>query len=379
VDDQQNPAHVVPQTGDELQFAGTPPSGGAFNDFPAGMQFQSIDFADSGFTLSGSSIVLTGDTNSEGIDVESGVAGSTILLDVALANHITVDVTDTTLSIAGNISGPNYLTKTGAGTLVLSGVNSYTGGTDIEDGTLQVGNGAASALCGNGLLVNGQNAVLDLNGNNVTVGDVGLINGSITSSTTSAGITATSYMVLNGSIGVALHGTDAPLMKATTDAVTLSGANDYTGPTTVYAGQLNLVGANAWNPVLNLGHTDIQDGKVVFDYSNPDPASTVLSDLTTSYGAGFSSDQNQIYSSTATTAAWLGWMDDTTSQQVTIARAEYGDANLDGYVNLADLGIVNGHWGQNGTWGTGDFNYDGVVNLADLSTVLGNWGQQPTA
>ena len=295
---------------------------------------------------------------------------------------MTIDVTDTALSIAGNISGPNYLTKTGAGTLVLSGVNSYTGGTVIEDGTLQVGNGAASALCGNGLLVNGQNAVLDLNGNNVTVGDVGLINGSITSSTTSAGITATSYMVLNGSIGVALHGTDAPLMKATTDAVTLSGANDYTGPTTVYAGQLNLVGANAWNPVLNLGHTDIQDGKVILDYSaapSSDPASNVLSDLTASYAATPAFSSGQIYSSTATTVSGLGWTDNATSQQVTIARAEYGDANLDGYVNLADLGIVNGHWGQNGTWGTGDFNYDGVVNLADLSTVLGNWGQQPTA
>jgi len=36
------------------------------------------------------------------------------------------------------------LTKAGLGTLVLSGDNSYTGGTVIDDGTLQIGNGATS-------------------------------------------------------------------------------------------------------------------------------------------------------------------------------------------------------------------------------------------
>ena len=88
-------------------------------------------------------------------------------------------------------------------------------------------------------------------------------------------------------------------MKATTDAVTPSRANYYTGPTTVYAGQLNLVGANAWNPVLSLGHTDIQDGKVILDYSaapSSDPASNVLSNLTASYAAtpAFSSSQTPV-------------------------------------------------------------------------------------
>jgi hypothetical protein len=43
VNDQKPPAHVASQAGDQLQFADTPPSGSAVNDFPAGTKFQSID------------------------------------------------------------------------------------------------------------------------------------------------------------------------------------------------------------------------------------------------------------------------------------------------------------------------------------------------
>jgi autotransporter-associated beta strand protein len=370
VNDQQQP--VVPQSGDELHFDASSQTV-TNNDFPVGTRFQSIDFDASDFTLGGYDLTLT-----DGISVASDVTGSTISLNVALAGAVTIDVTDTALSIAGNISGPNYLTKTGAGTLVLSGVNCYTGGTVIEDGTLQVGNGAASALCGNGLLVNGQNAALDLNGNNVTVGDVGLIDGSITSSTTPAGITATSYMVLNGSIGVALHGSNAPLMKAAAGAVTLSGTNDYTGLTTVYAGQLTLVGSNAWNPVFNSGGADLQAGKLVFDYtaggSATDPVVAVRSAL-----AG-----GTIHSSTAPSFCTIGYDDNNSTGNgvangVMLEIAVAGDVNLDGAVNGKDLAVVLADWGKTGqTWAQGDVTYDGVVNGKDLAVILANWDQQPT-
>jgi fibronectin-binding autotransporter adhesin len=40
--------------------------------------------------------------------------------------------------------GTMRLTKAGTGTMILSGDNSYTGGTTISAGTLQLGNGGAN-------------------------------------------------------------------------------------------------------------------------------------------------------------------------------------------------------------------------------------------
>jgi hypothetical protein len=50
-----------------------------------------------------------------------------------------------------------------------------------------------------------------------------------------------------------------------------------------------------------------------------------------------------------------------------------GDANLDGQVNLSDLGILSDNWETNGPWTSGDFNYDGFVDLGDLGILAGNW------
>ena len=45
---------------------------------------------------------------------------------------------------AGQISGSGRVTKTAAGVLVLNGSNSYTGGTTLAAGTLQLGDGAVN-------------------------------------------------------------------------------------------------------------------------------------------------------------------------------------------------------------------------------------------
>jgi hypothetical protein len=52
----------------------------------------------------------------------------------------------------------------------------------------------------------------------------------------------------------------------------------------------------------------------------------------------------------------------------------WGDANDDGHVNIADLGILASHWQQEGVrWAQGDFNGDGVVNIADLGILAAHW------
>ncbi len=376
MDDEQHPAHVVPQVGDELHFDASSQTT-TDNDLPAGTRFQSIDFSASGFILRGHDLALT-----DGINVAPNVTGSTISLNVALVAHNTVTVAgSSTLTISGNISGGNYLTKDGSGTLTLSGTNTYSGGTVIEDGTLSVGSDAALVQCGNGLLVNGSGAVLDLNGHNATVGQVGLVDGSITSATP-ATLTGSEYVVLNGTIDVDvdLYGSAAPMLKGTSGTVILSGANYYTGLTTLYAGTLQLAGPNASNPVLNGGGANVQDGKLVLDYSgnlSSDPASTVQADLDTSYAATPVFSSGKIYSSTAaTTSTDVGCADSATNHQVTIARAAPGDADLDGTVNMDDLNILLNHYGLTGQiWGEGDFTYDSTVNLNDMNVLLNNYAQ----
>ncbi len=54
--------------------------------------------------------------------------------------------------------------------------------------------------------------------------------------------------------------------------------------------------------------------------------------------------------------------------------AGFGDANGDGVVNGADLGVVLANFNQTGKdWTMGDFNGDGTVNGADLGVVLANF------
>jgi hypothetical protein len=52
----------------------------------------------------------------------------------------------------------------------------------------------------------------------------------------------------------------------------------------------------------------------------------------------------------------------------------YGDANLDGTVTGADVGLMILHWQQNGAgWAGGDVNGDGVVTGADVGLAILNW------
>jgi predicted outer membrane repeat protein len=49
-----------------------------------------------------------------------------------------------------------------------------------------------------------------------------------------------------------------------------------------------------------------------------------------------------------------------------------GDADLDGYVNVNDLLIIIGYWGNNTP--QADLNFDGIVDVTDLLIVISNWG-----
>ena len=58
----------------------------------------------------------------------------------------------------------------------------------------------------------------------------------------------------------------------------------------------------------------------------------------------------------------------------TILRSEFGDANLDGSVSIADFAVLRGHFGTAGGWAAGDFTGDGVVSIADFAVLRANFG-----
>jgi autotransporter-associated beta strand protein len=72
-------------------------------------------------------------------------------------------------------------------------------------------------------------------------------------------------------------------------------------------------------------------------------------------------------------ATFAGQIIDATDVLVRYTR--YGDANLDGGVNLADFNRLAANFGTSGkVWSQGDFNFDGAVNLADFNLLAGNFG-----
>lgn len=137
------------------------------------------------------------------------------------------------------------VTKDGDGTVTLSATNTFTGLTLISEGTLAYG--ASNVISTGPVTVNGSSAVLDLGNNQsdtvgvVTVDGGGSINGTGTSTLTSTG----TFDMKNGSVSAILAGTGIVLNKTTTGTVTLSGANTYTGLTTIWAGTLNLQNPSA--------------------------------------------------------------------------------------------------------------------------------------
>ena len=138
--------------------------------------------------------------------------------------------------------------KVGTGTLILAGNNSYSGGTTVSAGTLQVASGSGLPV-NRPLTVNG--GTFDLNGQTgIVVSSLSGANGTLALGSGILGILQTFDTTYSG----AITGTGG-ITKAYTGggSLSLSGPGiTYTGPTQVEAGALEILNNTAFNSPINL-------------------------------------------------------------------------------------------------------------------------------
>ncbi|TRK19544.1 autotransporter-associated beta strand repeat-containing protein [Salmonella enterica] len=253
-------------------------TGGTFDNAISGSG-QVVKSGDDTLTLSGSNTYTGGTLISGGTLVASNVE--------ALG---TGDVTDNAvleLNTGGDfdnaISGSGQVVKSGDETLTLSGSNTYTGGTTINDGTLiatsvdalgsgdvtdnavlelNTGGDFDNAISGSGQVVKSGDETLTLSGTNSYTDGTLISGGTLVATNLEAlgtgDVTNNATLELNtgGTFDNAISGS-GQVVKSGDDALTLSGSNTYTGGTTISGGTLIATSVDA------LGSGDVTDNAVL--------------------------------------------------------------------------------------------------------------------
>jgi len=203
----------------------------------SGAQFaKSLNFQCSGAaTVSGGTSITLGDGNdgSGGINVPQYAYGTTaqgavtISTPIILNNSQTWTVgTGSTLTVSGDVSGSGMtLTKSGAGTLVLSAANTFTGNVTFNAGTLRLTD--TNAIASSSALSLGNGATLELRNDTSATFTTPL-------ATVSPGVTTTIDVNNNGtgsgntltlSGGIQFNNPGSP--SNVTATVNITGGNDY--------------------------------------------------------------------------------------------------------------------------------------------------------
>ncbi|MBU6222892.1 MAG: autotransporter-associated beta strand repeat-containing protein [Planctomycetes bacterium] len=233
----------------------------------------------------------------------------------------TIDVVaEKTLTVPGPITGGGRLTKSGSGTLVLSGSSNYAGTTTVSSGTLVVsgqvtGTAGASVLAGATLVLASDSALAT---RPLTVGSFGTAAVSGNTATTVAGLS------ISGSSGLVDVGRGMVTVTAGLSAPSM------------LASIVSGLGDGTWNGT---------------------------SGITSSAAAASGGDRT------------VGWLDNG-GGSVTFAFAAAGDTNLDWQVDIIDAAnfLAGGKFdsGSPASWNEGDFTYDGFVDILDAASFLSN-------
>jgi autotransporter-associated beta strand protein len=184
------------------------------------------------------------------------------------------------------------IAKTGAGTLILAGANTHTGGTTVDAGTVQLGNTNALGNAAASLTVN--DGIVDLEGHSVTLGSLSGVGGIITDCLTGTGVTTLTLSPTEGVsrfAGVIQDGSSRTLAvtKGLAGTVVLSGVNTYTGATTVTGGTLSFA-----NGSLGSGTITFAGGALQWADGNTQDVSGRIAAIASGKSAIFDTNGNRV-------------------------------------------------------------------------------------
>ncbi len=229
-----------------------------------------------------------GDTEIDGGILAAKDAAALGTGDVTIAESATLALSQGTLD--NNVTGEGQIVKSGSDELIVTGDNTYSGGTTISGGTLtadhadslgtgavansgvlQVGEGELeNTLSGSGSLVKTGTGELTLSGVNYYSGGTTITGGTLTADhadSLGTGAVANSgvLQVGEGELENTLSGSGS-LVKTGTGELTLSGDNSYSGGTTIIGGTLTAdhadslgTGAVANSGVLQVGEGELEN------------------------------------------------------------------------------------------------------------------------
>ncbi len=219
--------------------AGTFIINGGTIDNTSGAAITTLDYPETW----GGSFAFTG-TNNLNLGTHSGTG------TVAMTAARTVTVNGGNLTIGSVISGTGFrLTKAGAGTMTLTETNTFTGGTTLSAGTLNINNSQALGTVAGTFIINGGTidntsgaALTTINYPQTWGGDFSF-NGTnnLNLGTGAIALGATRQVTITGGTlteGGTISGTGFGITKLGSGILTLNGNSTYTGLTTISAGEL---------------------------------------------------------------------------------------------------------------------------------------------
>ncbi len=315
--------------------------------------------------------------NLDGVTFGDGPTNRDIVLNTTVfPTGVIVDAeNDYTISGTGGIGDPGFaggsLTKNGAGSFTLGGVNTYAHGTTVNQGLLRItgsltNRSAVVVAFGARFAVEGTSSVSNVQGmGSTTVGngvtEASLIADQIRQS--SLAIEANSAVITNRDGGLSIF-----------NAFFIAGGD------------------------MPVGKLDLNNNPAIVDHTGDSPASTVRQQIlsgrggpglgATWTGQGITSSAAAAAVATDPESRSVGYaengslplgaysmfggepVDDTS---LLIAYVRTGDANLDGVVNDDDVTIVSATYAPGvpqPSWALGDFDYNGFVDDDDV-TLLG--------